>query len=140
MRPVGSEGKWFEGRVHEIHELKVGMRFSTKFSPPSATQRFDVRFKLNRIPVRRQHQALEQTRYRSDRVLFPAYSHQPDALERPFRREEVKIFNALITGNAPQLDAVMAILNLPEGAPPFVLFGPCVQCVFSVSARQAHKL
>ncbi|KZV62176.1 P-loop containing nucleoside triphosphate hydrolase protein [Peniophora sp. CONT] len=124
VRPVGSKGKWFEGRVHEVHESKVGMRFSTKFAPPSATQRFDVRFKFNRIPVRRQHQALEQTRYRSDRVLFPAQTHWPKAPKRLIRREEVTLYNANIAGNGPQLDAVMAVLNLPEGAPPFVLFGP----------------
>lgn len=111
------------------------MRFSTKFSPPSASQRFNVRFKLNRIPVRRQHQALAQPNQGLDRILSPAAIHRPAAPSRTVRREEVKLFNKLIASNRPQYDAVMAILNLPEGAPPFVLFGPCVvsMCSSSVS-------
>ncbi|VDC03812.1 unnamed protein product [Peniophora sp. CBMAI 1063] len=115
---------WFEGHVHEVAELRVGLRFNNKFPVPSPAQPFEVRFKLNRTPLRRQHQALEQDLYRSDRVLFPKAEHLLPPLSQPVQPGEVHLFNEHIVNNQSQLDAVMAILNLPEGSPPFALFGP----------------
>ncbi|KZV62177.1 P-loop containing nucleoside triphosphate hydrolase protein [Peniophora sp. CONT] len=108
-------------RGDRIH-VRPGLR--GMFPVPSPSQPFEARFKLNRTPLRRQHQALEQDMYRDDRVLFPGETHIPSPPSQPILPEEVQLFNQHIAGNQSQLDAVMAILNLPEGSPPFALFGP----------------
>ncbi|KAG1738706.1 RNA helicase [Suillus lakei] len=69
-----SEGHWYEGHVHFVREKSVGLRFDGSFRGWSQQQRYIVRFKLNRIPMRRQHQALD-TAFASDKFLFPRKAH-----------------------------------------------------------------
>lgn len=79
-----------------------------------------VRFLLNRTPLRRQHQALDIA-FTAERLLFPTGQHVVQPRVKIARFQPV---NPLIVDNGPQMDAVKAVLNLPEGAPPFIIFGP----------------
>ncbi|KAH9948069.1 P-loop containing nucleoside triphosphate hydrolase protein [Amylocystis lapponica] len=116
--------KWFEGYVHVVRREEVGLclngSFKTSWTP---SRLYDIRFKLNRLPLRRQHQALD-TAFHPERLLFPRKEHikfksaPSSAGMRPW------IFNRLIAENPAQLQAVTSIANLPAGSPPFVLFGP----------------
>jgi helicase MOV-10 len=115
-------GHWFEGGVHFVRKEEVGLRFHGSFRA-SPADRFNVRFKLNRHPLRRQHLALN-TVYSEDRVLFPLPLHVPTAPYPTQARAQLKVFNPLIATNAPQLQAVVSIVKRPPGSVPFVIFGP----------------
>ncbi|KAH7924376.1 P-loop containing nucleoside triphosphate hydrolase protein [Leucogyrophana mollusca] len=117
-----AEGRWYEGGVHVVHKTEVGLRFHASFmSGWSSQQRYTVRFKLNRIPVQRQHQALD-TAFAPRRVLFPSRSDM--LLGQSLLAVSIKPFNGLIATNAPQLLAVTSIMRQQPGSPPFVVFGP----------------
>ncbi|KAJ7034547.1 P-loop containing nucleoside triphosphate hydrolase protein [Mycena alexandri] len=114
-------GHWYEGGVHVVRKEEVGLKFNSSFRAKAADL-FNVRFKLNRYPLRRQHLALD-TVFTEDRVLFPLPLHVPNV---PYPRPNriLKVFNPLIATNAPQLQAVTSILKRPPGSVPFVIFGP----------------
>lgn len=114
-----SQGHWFEGRVHVLRKEEVGLRFHRSFSW-SATQCYNVRFKLNRIPMQRQHQAMDSA-FSQARVLFPSETQVPRA---PYARTPLRLFNPLLATNPPQLQAVNAIIRQVPGSVPFVIFGP----------------
>ncbi|KAF8217659.1 P-loop containing nucleoside triphosphate hydrolase protein [Mycena galopus ATCC 62051] len=123
QKPAASTpGHWFEGGVHFVRKEDVGLRFHSSFRA-SPADRFNVRFKLNRYPLRRQHLALG-TAYSEDRVLFPLPLHVPSAMYPTQARARMKVFNPLIATNVPQLQAVMAVVKRPPGSVPFVIFGP----------------
>ncbi|KAF8237391.1 hypothetical protein L208DRAFT_533188 [Tricholoma matsutake] len=65
-----TQGHWFEGRVHVLRKEEVGLRFHGSFSW-TAAERYNVRFKLNRIPMWRQHQATDPA-FAQARMLFPS--------------------------------------------------------------------
>ncbi|TFY71299.1 hypothetical protein EVG20_g1692 [Dentipellis fragilis] len=113
-------GKWFEGHVHFVRQMEVGLRFHGSFPAPGPNQQFHVRFKLNRIPVRRQHQALD-TVFISERILFPTEAHLPAGIPAARR---IAPFDRLIATNINQMKAIVAMMTLPPGSPPFLLFGP----------------
>lgn len=116
----GSSGKWFEGHVHRIREKDVDLKFHSSFNSYRG-QKYNVRFKLGRLPLRRMHQALG-TAFTSDRVLFPDAKH----IVRPTRveMEKIRAVNRDIETNPPQLQAVTSIVHMPKGSMPFVVFGP----------------
>lgn len=126
VQPHGSApGHWFEGGVHVVRKDEVGLRFHASFRGWYKEKRYNVAFKLNRYPVRRQHQALD-TAFSQDRILFPMTTHLP---RRPYPRPAVArlvCFNPLIASNPPQLQAVVSIVKRAPGAVPFVVFGPWV--------------
>ncbi|EAU82902.2 RNA helicase [Coprinopsis cinerea okayama7 len=119
QRTNAPPGHWFEGHVHVVRKEEVALVFHTSFAGWSATQRYNIRFKLNRIVVRRQHQALDSA-FEEDRVLFPRSNHVK-ALP-PMRN--LQHYNHLISTNEPQVRAVVSIARLPAGSPPFIVFGP----------------
>ncbi|KAL0066361.1 hypothetical protein AAF712_006620 [Marasmius tenuissimus] len=120
VQPHGSpEGRWFEGGVHTVRKEDVGMKFHKKFVP-KPTDRFSVRFRLNRYPLRREHQALGLV-FAHDRILFPEREHLLGAAAQGLPRNT---FNPAIASNPRQLQAVASILNAPAGSVPFVVFGP----------------
>lgn len=123
VRPMSSSGKWFEGFVHVVQLYEVGLRFNSSFSFFRG-QKYNIRFKLGRLPLRRQHQALD-TVFHPPRVLFPSMWNA-EHLEKPSEEQEkkMKMFNKMIGQNPPQLRAVTAIKLLPPGSPPFIVFGP----------------
>jgi helicase MOV-10 len=114
-----TQGRWFEGRVHVLRKEEVGLRFHGSFGW-SASQRYNVRFKLNRIPMRRQHQAMDSA-FDQARVLFPLQAHVP---RTPYARTPLQLFNPLLATNPPQLQAVNAIMHQKPGSVPFLIFGP----------------
>jgi helicase MOV-10 len=113
------QGHWFEGRVHVLRKEEVGLRFHHSFGW-SAAQRYNVRFKLNRIPMRRQHQAMDSA-FDQARVLFPSVEHVP---RTPYARPPLQLFNPLLATNPLQLQAVNSIVQQKPGSIPFVIFGP----------------
>ncbi|KAF5383148.1 hypothetical protein D9615_005012 [Tricholomella constricta] len=124
VQPKGArEGHWFEGGVHAVRKEEVNLRFDRSFRGWSRDQLYNVRFKLNRYPARRQHQALDSA-FSEDRVLFPKKTHLPKG---PCPRQadvRIRPINPLIGKNPPQLQAVMSIVKQPPGSLPFVIFGP----------------
>ncbi|KAJ7255409.1 P-loop containing nucleoside triphosphate hydrolase protein [Mycena rebaudengoi] len=117
-----TNGRWFEGGVHVVRKEEVGLQFHTSFRT-SPAERFAVRFKLNRIPLRRQHLAMN-TVFLQNRVLFPLSCHVPRTPYPTQANARLQVFNPLIAGNVPQLQAVVSIVKRPAGSVPFVIFGP----------------
>jgi helicase MOV-10 len=108
-----------------VEDIRVGLQLanSLHYFPG---QRYSVRFSLSRLPLRRMHQALD-TAFFPPRVLFPKPLHRLISM-RPTESHilSVRPVNRTIMGNAPQLLAVTSIINLPQGSPPFIIFGPYV--------------
>ncbi|OSX63564.1 hypothetical protein POSPLADRAFT_1045879 [Postia placenta MAD-698-R-SB12] len=123
VQPHGQDGgRWFEGHVHLVRQVEVGLYFHGSF-PYDGNRRYHVRFKLNRIPLMRQHQALD-TAFDPDRVLFPSLQHLVPAAPPSTVAVRPYIHNRLIAQNAAQLQAVASIAAKPMGSAPFVIFGP----------------
>ncbi|THV07182.1 RNA helicase [Dendrothele bispora CBS 962.96] len=122
------KSRWFQGIVHVVRKEEVGLRFHHSFSA-NPSDRFQVRFKLNRIPMRRQHQAMDYTVFSQDRVLFPTEVHVPTTpIPRVPRNgtvpTDLRLRNTLVGTNEPQLQAVLSIVKSEPGSLPFVIFGP----------------
>ncbi|KAJ3714461.1 P-loop containing nucleoside triphosphate hydrolase protein [Lentinula raphanica] len=115
-------GDWFSGGVHLVRKEEVGLKFHRSFVA-SPSDRFLVRFKLNRFPMRRQHQALD-TAFSQDRVLFPTDLHLPKTIPRRFAPPTLRWYNPLIANNPPQKQAVLSIAFREPGSMPFIIFGP----------------
>lgn len=118
-----AKGHWFEGHVHFVRLLEVGLKFHESFPGHNDNMRYNIRFKLNRLPLRRQHEALSSA-FAPSRILFP---QTRDILKsRPVVTAELQdwVYNPLIAGNAEQLQAVASIVQLPIGHAPFIVFGP----------------
>ncbi|KAF9648689.1 P-loop containing nucleoside triphosphate hydrolase protein [Thelephora ganbajun] len=122
VQPQG-ETRWFEGYVHLIRQREVGLCFARSFRMTSPQQKFSVRFKLNRIPVRRQHQAMD-TVFEQTRALFPTRGHFSAIACPSILGVRRAIYNPDIASNGAQLQAIASILALPAGSPPFCVFGP----------------
>ncbi|KAF8630294.1 hypothetical protein AX15_003007 [Amanita polypyramis BW_CC] len=118
------EGDWFEGFAHVVHQREVGLRFHSKFRGWSENQRYHIRFKLNRVPYRRQHHALDMV-FQEDRVLFPTANHALSVpLVHPTSALARSFHNPDIASNPQQVQAVVSITKLPPGSPTFIIFGP----------------
>ncbi|EMD34730.1 hypothetical protein CERSUDRAFT_158351 [Gelatoporia subvermispora B] len=138
-----SSGRCFEGFVHVVRLEDVCLRFGPSFKPTNG-QRFNVRFKLNRIPLRRQHEALAAKGPALRVVLFPelsdASSHEAVRSEPPPR-----LYDNRLKNNTEQLRAVTSIMRLKPGSAPFIVFGPpgtgktstIVEAILQVLARDA---
>jgi hypothetical protein len=75
--------------------------------------------------LRRQHLAMN-TVFLQNRVLFPLSCHVPRTPYPTQANARLQVFNPLIAGNVPQLQAVVSIVKRPAGSVPFVIFGPYV--------------
>jgi helicase MOV-10 len=117
----GPVGHWYAGHVHFVRQYEVGLRFHQSFNGWTPTQKYHVRFKLNKIPIWRQHQALNVV-FNSPRLLFPEPSYLPKGYIP--NQDSAKPFNSLIASNPCQLQAVTAITNALRGSLPFIVFGP----------------
>lgn len=119
------ENIWHEGIVHEIGATTVQLRFDNKFSVYKGT-RFDVRFVLNRMPLRRMHQAVTSPN-NPERILFPSTVHAGNhAIPAANQIRDINLVNRKVDGDDEQYQTVLALLNRPPGNIPFVLFGPYV--------------
>ncbi|KAF8632166.1 hypothetical protein AX17_004907 [Amanita inopinata Kibby_2008] len=124
QRHGATEGHWYEGFVHVIRQREVGLRFHESFKGWSASQQYHVHFKLNRIPLRRQHHALDMV-FQEDRVLFPTRQHATSINSPLALRLVPRYHNPDIATNPQQSQAVISIVKLPPGSPTFTIFGPC---------------
>jgi helicase MOV-10 len=111
--------KWFEGHVHSIRKTEIGLHFHTSFHEFNKGKWFHVCFKLNQLPIWRQHQALDSAFFQ-DRILFPEVAHLPRGPIRTSANTCLILFNPLITENEPQIQAVISILSLQPGPPPSI--------------------
>ncbi|KAG8834962.1 hypothetical protein FRC17_006265, partial [Serendipita sp. 399] len=114
--------KWWEGFVHVVRLNDVGLCFNNGFKPLNG-QKFDVRFCLGRLPLRRMHQALDTGGYLS-RLLFPTDVDVKNRKPSEGTIRMITTMNKLVGENPQQRLAVTAIRNLSPGSPPFVVFGP----------------
>ena len=126
---------YYEGIIHEVRLSEVLLKFDSKFqsSLHVAGRGYDVSYKLNRLTLRRQHEALTPRLLPSDQVLFP--EPLPPLAPQMMRGGELALpaagpfgFAPLgkVSGslNAEQRAAVRSIcLNASVGRP-FILFGP----------------
>lgn len=120
---ASAAGRWFEGHVHVVREEDVALRFHGSFKVYAPGREFHIRFKLNRITVQRQHQAMNAA-FTEDRVLFPVAKHLPSGGPPSASKSSLKVFNTLISGNEPQLQAVVSVVAQHPGSLPFIIFGP----------------
>lgn len=115
-------GRTHEGFVHTVRLNDIRVSFHRSFDAIGKT--FNVCFQFNRVPVRRQHQALVVLTPARQRILFPKTTQ--GGLTHPLSNAEspIDLFNNLVAGNQEQRQAVKSIINLRHGAAPFVIFGP----------------
>lgn len=114
---------WYEGCVHKVHANHISLRFGEGFSTYRGTK-FDVQFKLNRLPLRRMHQSL-MTSVKPSRILFPDLEHAETLRAVAFDQLiHITPVNRLIGEDNEQLETIGAILRQPQGSVPFVVFGP----------------
>ncbi|KAH8829468.1 P-loop containing nucleoside triphosphate hydrolase protein [Flagelloscypha sp. PMI_526] len=122
LRRKGEE-KWYEGRVHDVLLDRVSLAMPSEFSVYRGTK-FDARFVLNRLSLRRMHFALSKPE-KHRRLLFPTVadagavtplSEQSADVLQPYYRE--------LATNEMQRNAVTSIMLLKPGSLPFVIFGP----------------
>lgn len=122
LKHHGTSGEWYKGCVHDISANTVGLRFSDQFSTFKGN-RFNVQFVLNRIPLRRQHQALT-VKNESSRLVFPDIEHDLSSTINLDDGNPTPPINRTLQDNPEQLMAVSTIVHSPPGSLPFVIFGP----------------
>ncbi|KAH9930517.1 P-loop containing nucleoside triphosphate hydrolase protein [Epithele typhae] len=123
QRSNGPSGQTHRGFVHTVRNEDICVSFHSSFDGGS---RYNVRFEYNRVPIRRQHQALSVPSPSSQRLLFPQMADQgvPNTVSAQQLAGHVITFNTLVASNAAQIQAVKSILHLKPSAAPFVIFGP----------------
>lgn len=110
------------GFVHKVRAAGVKVSLNYKF-PYMPGLRYDVDFTLNRMPMRRQHQAVLSNVPSRERILFPAWSLVQGAI-RGSEQATFVPFNRSVAGNGPQKAAIDRILKMTPGSPPFLVYGP----------------
>lgn len=107
--------------------LKMSLRLPTEFNFYPGVP-FELRFRQNRVTLRRQYHALATSFPPPRRLLFPSISDI-----KPIRRLSKDEINALkfgqlvnrnIRDDPQQLQAVISILEQPKGSVPFIIYGP----------------
>ncbi|KAH9041513.1 P-loop containing nucleoside triphosphate hydrolase protein [Lactarius deliciosus] len=122
----------YDARVTNTHVSTLGGRAVLKISlqvPKSFNlyrgSTFLLRFKLNRVTLCRQYDALTSSLTHLRRLLFPSASDI-----KPIRRlskaeiDGLPLVNKDIRGDEQQLQTVVSILQQPKGTVPFIIFGP----------------
>jgi helicase MOV-10 len=105
--------------------LKMTLRLPTVFDPYTGAQ-FIVRFRLNRITLRRQYHALASFSTSLRRLLFPvAADIKPMQYLSKAEIDNLKLMNDNIHDDNQQLQTIVSILRQPKGSVPFIIFGPC---------------
>ncbi|KAG8899889.1 hypothetical protein FRB99_006391 [Tulasnella sp. 403] len=117
--------QWYEGRVVQLFEKEIALRFHPSFNHRPGNV-YDVQFTPCRFPIRRMHEAVLHS-FSPSRILFPNTTHTPN-LSRPSNKKvkalQKKLWNPIIGINPPQIVAVAAILDQPQGSVPFIIYGP----------------
>jgi helicase MOV-10 len=119
---IRTPGAWHQapiygGFVTDVQLSKVILRLHEDF-PKS--QLWDVRFTVNRLLLRRMHDAISKAKAH-ERILFPSNRHAKphSGVNRPSGRLDRKV-----ASNFQQSLAVGRVTAQPPGDVPFIIFGP----------------
>ena len=90
---------------------------------------FMLRFRLNRITLRREYHALSSSFSPQRRLLFPSVLDIKPVERRLSRTEieDLELANENIRDDEQQLQTVVSILQQPKGTIPFIIYGPYAQ-------------
>ncbi|KAH9059532.1 P-loop containing nucleoside triphosphate hydrolase protein [Lactarius vividus] len=104
--------------------LKIFLEVPTGFNLYPGIQLL-LRFRLNRITLRRQYHALASSDVHLRHLLFPSTS-DVKSVQRLSEGEVAKLplINENIREDERQLQTVVSILQQPKGTVPFIIFGP----------------
>lgn len=109
---------------YSLTVLKIFLQLPTSFNLYRGAQ-FLLRFRLNRITLRRQYHALASSLAHLRRLLFPTASDiRSIQCLSDGEVAELELFNESIREDEQQLQTVVSILQLPKGTVPFIIFGP----------------
>jgi helicase MOV-10 len=123
----------YEARVTDVYVfersrtavLKMSLKLPTDFNLYRGAT-FTLRFRLNRITLRRQYHVLATSFTPQRRLLFPSVS-DIKPIERRLSRAEIddlQLFNESIRDDEQQLQTVISLLQQPKGTVPFIIYGP----------------
>ncbi|KAF8324034.1 P-loop containing nucleoside triphosphate hydrolase protein [Clavulina sp. PMI_390] len=117
LHPSHGAAEPFIGYVHEVHERHVCLKLHPEFD---SSIPYDIDFVMNRVALRRAHQALSINHGLDHLLCFSndtlAY---PPSLNSHFIPLDPHIAN-----NIPQQEAVGSVLAMPPSSPPYIIFGP----------------
>ncbi|KAK3267242.1 hypothetical protein CYMTET_24188 [Cymbomonas tetramitiformis] len=116
----------WQGRAEEIEMEDVLLHLDQRFvSRYIRGEKVEVRFVMNRTPLRIFHQGLAAAKALGAYVLFPPARLAEVALQPP-RCEglELRFFNRAVAANAAQREAVRRVLDGEAREVPYILFGP----------------
>ncbi|GAQ77983.1 RNA helixase SDE3 [Klebsormidium nitens] len=121
----GQPKKEFEGCVHAVRLEEIVLKFHFSFHAAFVPgQRVNVRFTFNRVTIRREHEAIQESAKLPPGLLFPATSDWVNAI--PYRPTHFQPINKEL--NEQQLGAVSEVLNRAGGGSangcPYLVFGP----------------
>jgi helicase MOV-10 len=116
----------FSRRQDRVTVLKMSLRLPIEFNPYRGAQ-FILRFRLNRITLRRQYHALASFTTPLRRLLFPSTADiKPMQYLSRTEIDNLDLVNENIRGDDQQRQTIVSILRQPKGSVPFIIFGPCV--------------
>ncbi|KIO21003.1 hypothetical protein M407DRAFT_29389 [Tulasnella calospora MUT 4182] len=111
------------GYVHCLRGLGVLLSLHKDF-PYFQGLTYDVEFTLNRLPFRRQHDAVRRPDTTMRRFLFPEWRDVTAVRPRTPYKVHFSPINRFISGNEPQEMAISRILSMAPGSAPFIIHGP----------------
>jgi len=110
--------------------LKMSLKMPTDFNLYTGAQ-FILRFRLNRITLRRQYHALANFSTSLRRLLFPsAVDIRPMQYLSRTEIDRLDLVNENIRGDDQQLQTIVSVIGQPKGTVPFIIFGPCARPIF----------
>ncbi|KAG8727765.1 hypothetical protein FRC10_005656, partial [Ceratobasidium sp. 414] len=107
------------GFVTEVQQSDLILRMHESF-PSVSNQLWDVRFTVNRLLLRRMHDAINKAGPH-ERILFPNASHRKLSVGGG---SSIPRLDRKVASNFQQSMAVRHILTQPAGDVPFIIFGP----------------
>jgi len=118
----GANGQEYEGIVYEVGENEVRLGCSDRLVRNHVNgMKYDVRFTLNRFPLRNMHRAV--TMAETEGIipfLFPTTKH----FRKPAELPNIKPMDRLLADNSEQMLAVQHIVAGSSGGAPYLVFGP----------------
>eukprot|EP00118_Oscarella_pearsei_P021980 m.250621 g.250621 ORF g.250621 m.250621 type:complete len:210 (+) comp40322_c0_seq20:1-630(+) len=118
---VKERNEWHRGYVHFVELEDVKLKFHRRFHDEIfiAGRRFPVSFSFHRLPMRVQHQAVDEYSRTPPNTLFPRRSsaHVGDLTGLSFYDREIE-------ANLQQAEAVRKIVSGTSRPAPYLVFGP----------------
>ena len=116
------KSKTWQGRAEKIEQEDVHLDLDASF-PYISGQKVEVRFVLNRSPLRFFHQGVKETSHLPTSILFPMPNDTLGALSEP-RHYSGDILSSNVRQNDAQRTAVQAVVEGVHRSVPYVIFGP----------------